>query len=40
MEGEGSATDKAKAAVEAIKDPGAPGESTAPGESATPTKEA
>jgi hypothetical protein len=26
VEGEGSATDKAKAAVEAIKDPGAPGE--------------
>ncbi len=28
VEGEGSATDKAKAAVEAIKDPGAPGEET------------
>ena len=40
VEGEGSATDKAKAAVEAIKDPGAPGESTEPGESATPDKEA
>lgn len=26
VEGEGSTTDKAKAAVEAIKDPGAPGE--------------
>jgi hypothetical protein len=26
VEGEGSATDKAKAAVEAVKDPGAPGE--------------
>jgi len=30
VEGEGSATDKAKAAVGAIKDPGASGESTTP----------
>jgi hypothetical protein len=28
VQGEGSATDKAKAAVEAIKDPGAAGEDT------------
>jgi hypothetical protein len=30
VEGEGSVTDKAKAAVEAIRDPGAPGEATTP----------
>ena len=30
VEGEGTATDKAKAAVEAIKDPGAPGGETPP----------
>jgi hypothetical protein len=30
VEGEGSTTDKAKAAVEAIKDPGAPGEEKPP----------
>ena len=30
VQGEGSATDKAKAAAEAIKDPGAPGEDKTP----------